>query len=181
MTVKKVWVISVILGLLILLGFCGYLVFKPRVKSTKNITAPKIYIQSSKTSFSPNEQMTAKVIVDGDGQTFTSFKANIVLNNLSVVGDLSLGKDVTNWQTQPNSSSLDFFGGVQGKTNKITVYTLTLKTNTAGPASIVVTDGAIYQVQSDNMTVSDILASQTGANYTVSSLPSFLVPKTHII
>lgn len=171
MTVKKVGAIYLLLGLFLLIGFYGFSKPGPLVTPAK-AAAPQIYIQSSKTSFLTTDQITATVIIDGGGQTFTSFKADIRLTNLSVVGGLTLGPNVTNWQTQPTTTALGFFGGVQGTTTNITVYTMTLKANAAGAASITLNNGAIYQVQEDGITINDILASQSGASYTVSSPPS---------
>lgn len=166
--------IIALIGLLIILlvGSGAYYYF--RIKSNyQAATNPTIYVQSSKTAFGLGENITASIIVDGAGAQFTSFQTNVTLTNLTVVGTPTLGATVTNWQNTPDSSDLSFTGGVQTSTaSAVTVFTVTLRAVALGSASISLTNGGIYQVQPDGVTVNNILATLTGATYTVQSTPT---------
>jgi hypothetical protein len=169
MRTKKIYVGLFLAILALAVIGVGYLQYSNNQKVSADVTPPKIYVQTSKTSFVLGEQVTASIVVDGGGQSFTSFKAAVALNNLTVDGNLTLGSSVTNWQKQPSPSSLDFLGGVQGSATNVVVYSMTLKAVAAGSASISISGGSIYQVQADGMTISDIIGSSFGSSYTVTA------------
>lgn len=170
MKANKVLVTLLIILVAAVLAAIGYYYWQ-KESSPEADTNPTIYVQSSKTAFGVGEQITASIIVDGGGQDYTSFQANVALTNLNVVS-FTIGPSVQQWQTTPSASQLNFLGGVYNSTTSpITVYTLVLQAPAAGTASIALSNGAILQVAADNVTVNNILQTTTGATYTVQTAP----------
>jgi len=165
---KKTIVIGLILALFVIIG-CSYVYFNnSKVKYNADTILPSISVQTSKNIYGANETITASILINGSGQRFTTFKANVALSNLTVES-FTVGPNVTQWVKTPSLTSLDFFGGVYGDIDQITVYTLTLKPTGTGSASISLTNGAVFQT--DGMTVTNILGTVENGLFTIEGLP----------
>lgn len=114
------------------------------------------------------EEFIASIVINGGGQQFTSFSANVSVSNATVVS-LSEGP-VNQWISRPSTGSLNFSGGVAGQVASLTVYTITLRGNSAGTAGITVSGGSVRST--DGYTITDILASQSGASYSIEAAPT---------
>lgn len=111
--------------------------------------------------------------VNGGGQNFTSFSANVSTSNLTIIS-LTKGSSVRQWTTEPSSSSLNFSGAVSGSTSSVTVYVLSVKGKAAGKASISISNGSVGST--DGYTVTNILSSSNGASYDIAAAPVASVP-----
>lgn len=165
---RKLIVIALVGLLSIVAGF-----FNLKRMSADTVTpTATISLSTPAGSFVAGSEFEVNLVVDGGGQNFTSFSANVETTNLTV-SNMTLGP-VSKWTKEPNASSLSFFGAVVGQTNNIVVYTMKVKGNNAGPASISVTQGSVKQT--DGYTIIEILASQSGGNYTISVPPDPINP-----
>jgi hypothetical protein len=133
---------------------------------TTGTTATISATTSASDSQEIGQEFSVSIVVDGGGQSFTSFGASVSTSNLTVVS-LTKGGSVSNWTTEPSASSLNFFGAVAGQTSNVTVYTIVVKGQNAGAASITISNGAVKST--DGYTITDIFGSAGNGSYTISS------------
>ncbi len=119
------------------------------------------------------------IVVDGGGQSFTSFSATVSTTNLTVLS-LTKGSSVTQWITQPKLesgvASLSFSGAVSGSATSVTVYTLSVQGTSTGAAAITISNGSVKTT--DGYTVTNIFSSSTSGSYTIAAAATTPAPTT---
>lgn len=144
-------------------GFLISTLFLPLHAQAAPAATAVMSVTTSATTVKAGGTFNATILVDGKGSQFTTFQSSVSLKNLTIV-EVSHGP-VSKWLVPPSTSSLNFFGGVQGAISQITVLTATLRAGNATSGSITLSAGNVYW--SDGSSVVNILASQKGATITI--------------
>lgn len=140
--------------------------------SSVNKTAV-VSVSPSSGSYKVNEEFSVNVEVDGGSQSLDSVKANVAVSpnlkitSLSVIPATSGGCSFTfpNEQNAPSTSNPSFEGILPtSPITRCTLYTMTILPNTAGEASITISNA---QATSPNFANENVIQSVTGATFTI--------------
>ena len=143
-----------------------------------------ISVSPTSGSHKVGENFDVTVAVNGGGQSFMAFAANVVLNNLTVVSVNNVF-DSSLWTPPPGHSTSEctsdgdckpraggFLGFSTGTfTNawsNVTVYNMTVQGDSAGTATIEITDGTIISKTNSDSTT-DLFGSAQGGSYTITA------------
>lgn len=126
------------------------------------------------------EEFNVAIVINGGGQEYTGFSATVGLTNLTATAiavipdpediNTSPSGDFASWTPggKPTISKLSFSGAVKNsRTENITLYTLTVKANGAGSASINISNGVVNQVVNGTDLFNIIINPTSSGNYTI--------------
>ena len=168
--IRKIRISLTIAGIVVILaGIFTILVQTKQINFNADEATPTatatISVSPASGQHNVGEEFDASITINGGGQNFTSFSANVAVTNLTIIS-LTEGP-VTQWTTKPSSGSLSFAGGVAGQTNSIKVYTIRVKGDQAGSAGITISGGSVKQT--DGYSITDIFSAASGGSFTITS------------
>ena len=179
---KRITLVVVVASFLLLSAFLGFL-SRSKYSAGGTGTTGIISVVPTGTSHPKDEEFTVTIKIDGGGQNFMAFAANVTLTNLTVVS-ISNIYNVPYWTPPPGHQTsectvegdckprVDGFlgfsaGAISNLYSSINIYTMTVKGNNVGAASVNISDGQIWQKDTSGGDPINIFSESQDGTYTI--------------